>query len=57
VKVPVHPAALKVQVSWTMIKMFNESTDVDFEFQRTKVNKLLLLVQQTLWIERQSPCM
>jgi hypothetical protein len=43
VKVPVHPAALKVQVSWTMIKMFNESTDVDFEFQRTKVDKLLKL--------------
>jgi hypothetical protein len=41
VKVPAQPAARKVQIGWTMIKMFDESTDVDFEFQRTMVYKLL----------------
>ena len=40
-KVPTRPAALKVQVGWKMIEMFNKSTDVDFEFQKTMVDKLL----------------
>jgi hypothetical protein len=41
VKVPVWLTALKVQVNWNMIEMFDESTDVDFKFQRTMVDKLL----------------
>ena len=41
VKVPTRPTALKVQVGWNMIEMFDKSTDVDFEFQRTMVDKLL----------------
>ena len=41
VKVPTRPAALKVQVGWKMIEMFTKSTVVDFEFQKTMVDKLL----------------
>jgi hypothetical protein len=41
VKVPLQPVALKLQVGWTMIKMFDESTDVNLEFQRTMMDKLL----------------
>jgi len=41
VKVPTRPAALKVQVGWKMIEVFDKSTDVDFKFQKAMVNKLL----------------
>jgi hypothetical protein len=41
VKAPTRPAALKVQVGWNMIEMFDKSTDVDFESQRAMVDKLL----------------
>jgi len=41
VKVPTRPAALKVKAGWKMIEMFDDSTDVDFEFQKAMVDKLL----------------
>jgi hypothetical protein len=41
VKVPTRPAALKVQVGWKMIEVFDKSTDVYFEFQKAMVDKLL----------------
>jgi hypothetical protein len=37
-----QPAALKIQVGWTMIELFDKSPGIDFEFQRTMVDKLLL---------------
>jgi hypothetical protein len=41
VNVPTRPAALKVQIGWKMIEVFDKSTDVDFEFQKAMVDKLL----------------
>jgi hypothetical protein len=44
VKVPVWPEVLEVMVGWTMIKMLDESTNVDFKFQRKMVDKYFPLV-------------
>ncbi len=40
-KIPTRPAALTLKVGWKMIEMFNQSTDVDFKFQSTMLDKLL----------------